>query len=114
MTISFDKNFLKIYLIFRNFILSGSCSPKEVIVHLKHGSFPTVNPDGYPFPKNFIDVGIRENMYTLNLLSDGNNITYFMKNPKPGIWYALAYIKWEDPRIQKVEQQGKSQLVLKI
>ncbi|CAH0728567.1 unnamed protein product, partial [Brenthis ino] len=84
----------------------GSCSPKEVIVHLKHGSFPTVNPDGYPFPKNFIDVGIRENMYTLNLLSDGNNITYFMKNPKPGIWYALAYIKWEDPRIQKVEQQG--------
>lgn len=46
-------------------------------------------------------------MYTLNLTSDGTNITFSMQNPKPGIWYAMAYIKWEDPRTQKVEQQGK-------
>ncbi|XP_046971562.1 post-GPI attachment to proteins factor 6 [Vanessa cardui] len=84
----------------------GSCSPRDVIIHLKYGSYPAVNPDGYSFPKSFIDADRRENMYTVELLSDGNNITFSIKNPKPGIWYALAYIKWEDPRTQKVEQEG--------
>ncbi|CAH2094756.1 unnamed protein product [Euphydryas editha] len=84
----------------------GSCSPREVIIHLKYGSYPAVNPDGYPFPKDFINAESRENMYTIELLSDGKNMSFSIQNPKPGIWYALAYIKWEDPRTQKVEQEG--------
>ncbi|CAH0690308.1 unnamed protein product [Spodoptera exigua] len=84
----------------------GSCEPQEVIINLKHGSYPAVNPDGYDFPKDFYDPGKREPIYTLELLSDGRNKTYSIENPKPGNWYALIYIKWEDPRTQKVEQQG--------
>lgn len=84
----------------------GSCSPKEVIVNIKHGAYPAVNPDGYNFPKDFIDPGTREQIHTLELLSDGKNVSYSIENPKPGNWYALIYIQWEDPRTQKVEQQG--------
>ncbi|CAG9789445.1 unnamed protein product [Diatraea saccharalis] len=84
----------------------GSCSPQEVIVNIKHGSYPAVNPDGYDFPKGFVDPATRGNIHTLELLSDGLNRTYSIKNPRPGNWYALVYIKWEDPRTQKVEQQG--------
>ncbi|KOB71277.1 Uncharacterized protein OBRU01_08413, partial [Operophtera brumata] len=65
-----------------------------------------VNPDGYEFPKNFIDRSLRESIHTLEILSDGSNQSYTIRNPKPGNWYALVYIKWEDPRTQKVEQQG--------
>ncbi|XP_075982697.1 post-GPI attachment to proteins factor 6 [Anticarsia gemmatalis] len=84
----------------------GSCSPQEVIINIKHGAYPAVNPDGYDFPKGFIDPGTREQIHTLELLSDGKNTSYSISNPKPGNWYALIYIKWEDPRTQKVEQQG--------
>ncbi|CAH0400597.1 unnamed protein product [Chilo suppressalis] len=84
----------------------GSCSPQEVIVNIKHGAYPAVNPDGYDFPKGFVDPATRVSIHTLELLSDGLNRTYSIKNPRPGNWYALAYIKWEDPRTQKVEQQG--------
>ncbi|XP_045776256.1 post-GPI attachment to proteins factor 6 [Maniola jurtina] len=85
----------------------GSCSPQEVTIHLKQGSYPAVNPDGYDFPKSFLNSALREEtIHTLELLSDGTNTTYSMRNPKPGIWYALAYIKWQDPRAQKVEQEG--------
>ncbi|KAL0868972.1 hypothetical protein ABMA27_007297 [Loxostege sticticalis] len=84
----------------------GSCSPQQVIVNIKHGSYPAVNPDGYDFPKNFVDPATREDIHTLELLSDGKNRTYSITNPRPGNWYALVYIKWEDPRTQKVEQQG--------
>ncbi|XP_028166051.1 post-GPI attachment to proteins factor 6 isoform X1 [Ostrinia furnacalis] len=84
----------------------GSCSPQEVIVNIKHGSYPAVNPDGYDFPPFFVDPATRENIHTLELLSDGLNRTYSITNPRPGNWYALVYIKWEDPRTQKVEQQG--------
>ncbi|XP_026743136.1 post-GPI attachment to proteins factor 6-like [Trichoplusia ni] len=84
----------------------GSCDPQEVIINIKHGSYPAVNPDGYGFPKDFIDPATREPVHTQELLSDGKNRTYTIENPKPGNWYALIYIKWEDPRTQKVEQQG--------
>ncbi|KAL4706964.1 hypothetical protein ACJJTC_019502 [Scirpophaga incertulas] len=84
----------------------GSCSPQDVIVNIKHGSYPAVNPDGYDFPKHFVDPAIREQVHTLEFQSDGLNRTYSIINPKPGNWYALVYIKWEDPRTQKVEQQG--------
>ncbi|CAH2242992.1 jg19435 [Pararge aegeria aegeria] len=85
----------------------GSCSPKEVVIHLKQGSYPAVNPDGYNFPKTFVNPVLREEpIHTIELLSNGTNLTYSIPNPKPGIWYALAYIKWQDPRAQKVEQQG--------
>ncbi|XP_013135750.1 PREDICTED: transmembrane protein 8A [Papilio polytes] len=84
----------------------GSCSPQDVIVNIKHGSYPAVNPDGYTFPKHFVDPARREHIHTLELLSDGKNRTYSIRNPRPGNWYALVYIKWEDPRTQKVEQQG--------
>ncbi|XP_059047776.1 post-GPI attachment to proteins factor 6 [Achroia grisella] len=84
----------------------GSCDPQEIIVHLKYGSYPAVNPDGYDFPKDFVDPATRENIYTLELTSDGRNRTYDIKTPKPGQWYALIYIKWEDPRTQALEQQG--------
>ncbi|XP_021190581.3 post-GPI attachment to proteins factor 6 [Helicoverpa armigera] len=84
----------------------GSCSPQEVIINIKHGSYPAVNPDGYDFPKDFLDPATREPLYTLEVQSDGKNRTYSIENPKPGNWYALIYIKWEDPRTQKVEQEG--------
>ncbi|XP_023938820.1 post-GPI attachment to proteins factor 6 [Bicyclus anynana] len=85
----------------------GSCSPQEVVIHLKRGSYPAVNPDGYDFPKTFLNPALREEtIHTLELLSDGTNTTYSIQSPKSGIWYALAYIKWQDPRAQKVEQQG--------
>ncbi|CAG4988179.1 unnamed protein product [Parnassius apollo] len=84
----------------------GSCSPKDVIINIKHGSYPAVNPDGYDFPKYFVDPASREHIHTIELLSDGKNRTYSIRNPKPGNWYALVYIKWEDPRSQTVEQQG--------
>lgn len=82
-----------------------------MIVNIKHGSYPAVNPDGYDFPKNFVDPATREDIHTLELLSDGKNRTYSITNPRPGNWYALVYIKWEDPRTQKVEQQGKSSVL---
>ncbi|XP_045502687.1 post-GPI attachment to proteins factor 6 [Colias croceus] len=84
----------------------GSCSPQEVVINLKPGSYPAVNPDGYDFPKNFIDPDAREEMHTIELLSDGKNASYIINNPKPDIWYALVYIKWQDPSTQKVEQEG--------
>ncbi|CAH2045005.1 unnamed protein product, partial [Iphiclides podalirius] len=84
----------------------GSCSPQDVIVNIKHGSYPAVNPDGYDFPKHFVDPATRQRIHTLELLSDGKNRTYSIRNPRPGNWYALVYKKWEDPRTQKVEQQG--------
>ncbi|KAJ8714174.1 hypothetical protein PYW08_007794 [Mythimna loreyi] len=84
----------------------GSCDTQDVIINIKHGSYPAVNPDGYDFPKDFVDPATREPIYTLAIRSDGSNNTYNIKNPKPGNWYALIYIKWEDPREQKVEQQG--------
>ncbi|GBP17908.1 Transmembrane protein 8B [Eumeta japonica] len=84
----------------------GSCEPDDVIIQLKHGSYPAVNPDGYDFPKHFINSKEREVIYTIEFQSDGRNVTYSIENPKPGNWYALAYLKWEDPRTQKVEQQG--------
>ncbi|XP_041969931.1 post-GPI attachment to proteins factor 6 [Aricia agestis] len=84
----------------------GSCSPQDVVIQLKHGSFPAVNPDGYPFPKDFIDPAKRPGIHTLELLSDGTNTTYSLLNPKPGTWYGLVYIKWEDPRTQQVAQEG--------
>ncbi|CAF4867784.1 unnamed protein product [Pieris macdunnoughi] len=84
----------------------GSCTPQEVILNIKHGSYPAVNPDGYDFPKNFIHSQSREEIHTIELLSDGKNQTYTIHKPKPGYWFGLVYIKWEDPRGQKVEQQG--------
>lgn len=84
----------------------GSCEPREVVINIKHGSYPAVNPDQYDFPKDFIDPASRETIHTLEILSDALNRSYSIQNPKPGNWYALAYIKWEDPRTQKVEQQG--------
>ncbi|XP_012553127.1 post-GPI attachment to proteins factor 6 [Bombyx mori] len=84
----------------------GSCSPQEVLIKLKHGSYPAVNPDGYDFPKDFIEPSLREEVHTIDILSDGRNRTYTIRYPKPGSWYALVYIKWEDPRKQKVEQEG--------
>lgn len=78
-----------------------------MIINLKHGSYPAVNPDGYDFPSHFIKEGKREHVHTIELLSDGRNTTYSIENPKPGNWYALAYIKWVDPRTERVEQQGK-------
>ncbi|XP_072929729.1 post-GPI attachment to proteins factor 6 [Epargyreus clarus] len=84
----------------------GSCSPQDVVINIKHGSYPAVNPDGYSFPKNFIDQAKRKEIHNIDLLSDGKNRTFSLKNPKPGNWYALVYIEWEDPRTQKVEQEG--------
>lgn len=89
------------------FIISGTCEPQEVVINLKHGSFPAVNPDGYDFPQNFIDPKSRNDIHTQELLSNGQSTSYVVKNPKPGYWYALVYIKWEDPREQRVEQQGE-------
>ncbi|XP_053613455.1 post-GPI attachment to proteins factor 6 [Plodia interpunctella] len=83
----------------------GSCDPQEVIVNIKYGSYPAVNPDGYDFPKGFVDPGLRESIHSFEFHSDGKNKTYAIENPKPGNWYALVYIKWKDPRTQKVEQQ---------
>lgn len=85
----------------------GSCSPQEVIIQIKYGSYPAVNPDGYQFPKNFVNPANRESIQTLEMMSDGSNITYSISNPRSGIYYAMAYVKWEDPRNQKVEQEGK-------
>lgn len=85
---------------------TGRCNPQDVIINIKHGSYPAVNPDGYSFPKGFVDPATRDPIHTVELLSDGKNTTYVISNPKPGNWYALAYRKWEDPRTQKVEQQG--------
>lgn len=76
------------------------------MINIKHGSYPAVNPDQYDFPKDFINPSMREGIHTLEILSDGLNRSYTIHNPKPGYWYALVYIKWEDPRTQKVEQQG--------
>ncbi|KAJ2953443.1 hypothetical protein O0L34_g1037 [Tuta absoluta] len=84
----------------------GSCQPKEVIVDIKRGSYPAVNPDNYDFPKDFISSTYREETHTINQLSDGQSKVFTIKNPKPGNWYALAYIKWEDPRTLKVTQEG--------
>ncbi|XP_026760611.2 post-GPI attachment to proteins factor 6 [Galleria mellonella] len=84
----------------------GSCDPQEIVVNIKYGAYAAVNPDGYDFPKDFVDPATREDLYTLELESDGRNRTYSIKNPKPGQWYALIYIKWEDPRTQALEQQG--------
>ncbi|XP_063539245.1 post-GPI attachment to proteins factor 6 isoform X2 [Cydia strobilella] len=84
----------------------GRCDPQDVIINIKHGSYPAVNPDGYPFPKDFVDPATRDNIHTVELLSDGKNKSYSITHPKPGSWYALVYRKWEDPRTQKVEQQG--------
>ncbi|KAI5635868.1 transmembrane protein 8A [Phthorimaea operculella] len=84
----------------------GSCQPQEVIVNIKRASYPAVNPDNYEFPKDFISPSSREQTHTVDLVSDGQSKVYTIRNPKPGNWYALVYIKWEDPRTQKVEQQG--------
>lgn len=84
----------------------GTCEPQEVIINLKHGSFPAVNPDGYDFPGHFIDPKSRDDIYTIELLSNGQSTPFIVQNPKPGNWYALVYIKWQDPREQRVEQQG--------
>lgn len=78
-----------------------------MIINLKYGSYPAVNPDGYDFPKNFIDPLEREKVYTIEFESDTSTTNFSLTNPKPGNWYALVYLKWEDPRTQKVEQQGE-------
>ncbi|XP_049878117.1 post-GPI attachment to proteins factor 6 [Pectinophora gossypiella] len=84
----------------------GSCEPQDVVINIKRASYPAVNPDGYDFPKDFLDPASRDKIHTIEIYSDGKNRTHSIKNPRPGNWYALVYIKWEDPRTQKVEQQG--------
>lgn len=84
----------------------GSCKAEHVIIKLKHGSYPAVNPDGYAFPKDFIDPAKRDTIYTVEFLSDGQSNIFSVENPKPGNWYAIAYIKWEDPKTESIDQQG--------
>lgn len=98
---------LRSHLLNSVLFFTGRCNPQDVIINIKHGSYPAVNPDGYSFPKGFVDPDTRDHIHTVELLSDGKNATYVISNPKPGNWYALAYRKWEDPRTQKVEQQGQ-------
>lgn len=87
-------------------LFSGSCKAEHVIIKLKHGSYPAVNPDGYAFPKDFIDPAKRDTIYTVEFLSDGQSNIFSVENPKPGNWYAIAYIQWEDPKTESIDQQG--------
>lgn len=77
-----------------------------MIIHLKRSAYAAVNPDGFDFPKHFIDPTRRGKIHTIEIQSDEKNTTYCIKNPTPGNWYGLVYVKWEDPRTQNIEQQG--------
>ncbi|VVD00981.1 unnamed protein product [Leptidea sinapis] len=81
----------------------GSCSPQDVVINIKHGSYPALNPDGYNFPKDFIDPSTREIIHSIETLSNGKNRTYTIDNPKPGLVANCRTILYTDLQVKREE-----------
>ncbi|XP_047115740.1 post-GPI attachment to proteins factor 6 [Schistocerca piceifrons] len=83
----------------------GSCSPRNVTVDLRPGSFPVVSPDGALFPDDFAPV-LSGPWYAGTALSDGRAFAVNVTYPLAGDWYVIAYVSYTDPDDDKITQQG--------
>ncbi|XP_066157231.1 post-GPI attachment to proteins factor 6 [Euwallacea fornicatus] len=84
------------------------CSTRNVSLYLKHASIPLVNPDGTKIPKEFKEIS-RPEIHNIEFLSDEKKSYINITSPDPGMYYAATFLAYEDPRYEKISQQGLSQ-----
>ena len=82
----------------------GSCSPRDVTIHIKYGSIPFVQPDGAKVGAKILKE--RRPHYSLEISSNGDENIATISAPPPGDWYAIAFRSWSDPDNGKITQQG--------
>ncbi|XP_037030331.1 uncharacterized protein LOC119070122 [Bradysia coprophila] len=82
------------------------CTPKNVSLHLKAGSYPVISPENITFPKHFLNAAQRFDIQSLQFLSDGTTKRLSIDGPHPGNWFAVAFLSWTDPNNDRIEQQG--------
>lgn len=86
-------------------IFMSKCEPRNISIYMKPGSYPVINPDGVSLPKTFLNIS-RPNILEKIILTDEKTNYINISSPKPGDWFAVAFISWTDPRKEKIEQQG--------
>ncbi|KAH1006200.1 post-GPI attachment to proteins factor 6 isoform X1 [Dendroctonus ponderosae] len=84
------------------------CTVRNVSLYLKHGAPPVINPDGSPFPEEFRNIS-RPPTYNLEFLTDQKQSYINVSSPEPGMYFAAIFLAYEDPRFQKISQQGLTQ-----
>lgn len=83
------------------------CNPRDVIIYLKEGSPPVINPDESKFPDGIFNMS-RPQMYYLQMESDETPAYVNLTAPVPGYYYAAAFLPWQDPTQAAITQEGKT------
>ncbi|XP_022910673.1 post-GPI attachment to proteins factor 6 [Onthophagus taurus] len=84
------------------------CNSDEIILYMKHGSIPVINPDNSKLPQGFFNATTSKLMY-LDFSSDKKYHYINITTPTPGSYYATAFHPYNDPDHEAITQSGLSQ-----
>ncbi|KAL1502276.1 hypothetical protein ABEB36_007442 [Hypothenemus hampei] len=84
------------------------CNTRDVSFFLKYGAPPTINPDHSPFPSEFKNVS-RPTIYHVDFQTDKRTSYINISSPEHGVYYGATFLAYEDPRNQRISQQGLTQ-----
>ncbi|XP_063908321.1 post-GPI attachment to proteins factor 6 isoform X2 [Zophobas morio] len=79
-----------------------SCSPRKVLMYMKHKSLPVINPDGSRFPDSFKNIS-RSQYYYLELRSDKSVKYLNLTSPDPGCYFISAFLPYDDPKHESIQ-----------
>ncbi|KRT82255.1 hypothetical protein AMK59_3344, partial [Oryctes borbonicus] len=82
-----------------------SCNLDEVVLYMKHGSIPLVNPSNAKVPKNIFNVTQSPLMH-LQFLSDKQPHYFNLSSPRAGYYYAAAFHPFIEPEKEGITQAG--------
>jgi hypothetical protein len=57
---------------------------------MQHGGYPLINPLNETFPPDFYLK--RTDPFEISLMTDNSTTIFRVPHPRPGSWYAMAYI----------------------
>ncbi|KAL3869229.1 hypothetical protein ACJMK2_041937 [Sinanodonta woodiana] len=81
------------------------CPQKDVHIYFQHGSYPLISPYNESYPEAFYLH--RSQLYSSVAHSNNFTIGTFVDKPKPGTWFAAAFIP-KNTESDKIQQKGLS------
>ncbi|KAK3600682.1 hypothetical protein CHS0354_029546 [Potamilus streckersoni] len=82
-----------------------NCPEKDVQIYFQYGSYPLISPYNESYPEQFYLH--RSQLYTSVAHSNNVTIGTFVDNPRPGTWFAAAFIP-KSTDSDKIQQKGFS------
>lgn len=84
------------------------CSPREVVLIAKHGSYPLLDPAKSGFPADFKNIS-RSHEFELHVWTNETVHYLNLTSPLSGFYYFSAFFPYVNPRKKSIKQKGLSE-----